>query len=147
MRKEFGPTRKKKNTYNVQVEGIISNSDLFSLCKSTPLVVVKLNGTPRNQNGGFLTCTRFPNPFASDMTKTVKTFKSIMGEKLSTTIIEYMDKETGQTVATLFPTGLYIHDGYEHDYMAHLNHASRRDLAHQLALRQELIEKYMSKYR
>lgn len=146
---KFGPTHKKKNTYIVKLNNLMIDAFAFGMCDKMPLPVIILNGQPtQNDQNGWLKCTKFPNPAAVEMQATFSEMKPVMGEKVASTIIEYLDKETGRPVATLFPTVLYIHDNYENDYMAHLNHASRQDLNHQLVLRQELIKKYiMSKNR
>ncbi|MDE5615768.1 MAG: hypothetical protein K2I81_02970 [Alphaproteobacteria bacterium] len=60
---------------------------------------------------------------------------------MATTIIEYLDKETNKPVATLFPTYLHIHDGYDNSFYTHLNHASRKDLQYQIMLRRKALEK------
>ena len=64
-----------------------------------------------------------------------------MGDKMASTVIEYLDKETGKPVLMLFPTTCYIFDGYENNYMQHLNHASRRDFEHQIKMREQCINK------
>ena len=62
-------------------------------------------------------------------------------KQTASTIIEYLDKETNQPVALLFPHGLHIKDGFEEKYMDCLNHATRRDLAKQINIRKNLIER------
>lgn len=124
---------KKKNTYQIKFSHL-TNYNLFELCRQTPLVVAKKNGATIKQSGWDI-ATKFPNPGAYEMGALFEPIKSLMGEKIATTIIEYMDKANGNIVATVFPTYVHIHDGYENDFMAHLNHASRKDLAYQIALR------------
>ena len=68
-----------------------------------------------------------------------------MGEKIATQIIEYLDKRTGQPVLQVFPELIQIFDGYEENYMSRLNHASRRDLKKQIALRERLISEFMAR--
>ena len=63
-----------------------------------------------------------------------------MGEKMASTIVEYLDKETGRPVLMLVPTTCHIFDGYENNYMERLNHASRRDLEYQMRKREMLID-------
>lgn len=67
-----------------------------------------------------------------------------MGERMSATIIEYLDKDNGKPVIQLYPESSYVFEEYKHDYMSHLNHASRRDLLRQLALRDKKINDYIT---
>ena len=60
-------------------------------------------------------------------------------EKTATTIIEYLDMSSGKPVLYIFPTGMHIIDEYKNDYATHLNHATRRDIARQIKLRQKLL--------
>lgn len=124
---------KKKNTYSIKFSHL-TNYDAFELCRHTPLVVVKKNGETI-EHGTWDATTPFPNPGAHEMGILFERMKGFMGEKIATTIIEYLDKDNGKPVLTLFPTYGHVHDGYENDFMAHLNHASRKDLAYQLLLR------------
>ena len=136
-------SKKKKNTYQVQFSPL-APLQCFSGCKTTPLAVIILNGK-QIQSGGWMSCTGFPNPGASDMAAKHTALREFMGEKLSTQIIEYLDKETGKPVVQIFPTLLHVFDGYEENYMLHLNHASRRDLQKQIALRERLINEFLAK--
>ena len=136
-------SKKKKNTYQVQFSPL-APLHFFEGCKTTPMAVVILNGK-QVQSGGWLKCTEFPNPGASDMARKHTVLREIMGEKISTQIIEYLDKNTGKPVVQVFPEMMYVFDGYEQDYMQHLNHASRRDLTKQIALRERLINDFMAK--
>ena len=61
---------------------------------------------------------------------------------VANTIIEYLDKDTGQLVITLFPHGGVTEDKYDEDYEQHLNHATRQDLKRQIELRRKLWEQY-----
>ena len=68
-----------------------------------------------------------------------------LGTKISTQIIEYLDKNTGKPVVQVYPDSVHIFDGYEENYMSHLNHATRRDLEKQIALRERLINEFIAK--
>lgn len=84
----------------------------------------------------FFTSTYFPNPSAHNMAMAYDSLKPVMGEKLSCTIIEYLDKSTNAPVAYLFPTNeIEARPGF----MSRLNHASRQDLRRQMAIRQKLL--------
>ena len=137
-------SKKKKNTYQIALSGLMCDISCFCLCPNTPLAGVVLNGKKLQDNTGFLSCTQFPNPFAYQM-QNVFSKLSPMDKKTASTIIEYLDKETNQPVALLFPHGLHIKDGFEEKYMDCLNHATRRDLAKQIAIRQNLIEQLNQK--
>ena len=136
-------SKKKKNTYQIQFSPLVQD-DLFSLCKNTPLAVVVLNGKQVQETYGWLSCTEFPNPCATRMAANQRFLSEALGSKISTQIIEYLDKATGAPVIQVFPDTFYIFDGYEENYMAHLNHASRRDLKKRIELRQKLISQYMA---
>ena len=137
-------SKKKKNTYQITFSPFMS-TELFSLCKTAPLAVVVLNGKQIQESTGMISCTQFPNPGACEMAKKQTVLREIMGEKIATQIIEYLDKRTGQPVLQVFPELIQIFDGYEENYMSRLNHASRRDLKKQIALRERLISEFMAR--
>jgi len=112
---------------------------MFALCQDTPMAVSKKNGVPQQTGEAWTTATRFPNPSAQYMVNEYKQLQPIMGE-LAATIIEYLDKNTDAPVLQLFPTSVYVFDGYETDYMSHLNHASRQDLKYQIEKRRKMLE-------
>ncbi|MFQ6702599.1 MAG: hypothetical protein ACLRFO_00140 [Alphaproteobacteria bacterium] len=136
-------SKKKKNTYQIQFSPF-APLGLFEGCKTTPMAVIILNGK-HVQTSDWLKFTKFPNPGASDMATKHAVLREIMGKKISTQIIEYLDKYTGKPVVQLYPEMMYIFDGYKQDYMSHLNHASRRDLNKQIALRERLISEFMAR--
>lgn len=137
-------SKKKKNTYQIKFSPF-AQDDLFSLCKNTPLAVVVLNGKQVQKNDGWLSCTEFPNPCASDMAQKHKVLSEILGPKLSCQIIEYLDKETGKPVVQIYPESMYVFDEYNDNYMQRLNHASRQDMQHQISLRVKLINDFIEK--
>lgn len=127
---------KHKNTYIVKIDGIMANLQAFAMCDHTPLPVVTFNGAPVKQNaGGWMNSVRFPNPGASYMQSEYNSIVPHFGEKLASTIVEYLDKDNGAPVAYLYPTIIAICDGYDETYEKHLNHATRRDLANQITKR------------
>ena len=138
--RQFGKTSKKKNTYIIQLEKLFAQPELFDLCQSTPLIVVRKNGAEtQNARCGFMSATAFPNPGASEMVAKFKALKPVMQETAST-IIEYLDKETGAPVIQLFPTHIQIFEGFADNWYERLNHASRRDFDFQLAKRNKALE-------
>lgn len=106
----------------------------------TPMPVVKINGQVQNSNG-FIRCIKFPNPATTRMIIEIERLKTIMGEKLACTIVEYLDKDTMQPVAYLFPTNEIMYQGKEDEFMQRLNHASRRDFIRQKEIRDKYLEK------
>ncbi|MBQ8255977.1 MAG: hypothetical protein IJY99_03375 [Alphaproteobacteria bacterium] len=136
-------SHKKKNTYTICFSSLMP-LHAFQLCRETPLAVIKKNGQQTQEITDWLTCTMFPNPTANEMGTVYRGSKHIIGEKIATTIIEYLDKDTGEPVCQLYPHTLHIFDGYKKTYMQHLNHASRRDLQHQLKIRKQLLRKVYS---
>lgn len=137
-------SKKKKNTYiitfNVMIDGTLSG-----LYQMTSLPIIEINGQKQNTTGRTINCKAFPNPCAADILYSHEVLQEIMGEKMSATIIEYLDKTTGTPVIQVYPEGWYVFDEYEKDYMTHLNHASRRDLKHQLTIREQMINKYIAR--
>lgn len=137
-------SKKKKNTY-VITYNVMADATLFNLCKNTPLPIVEINGKKQDQTSGFISCKQFPNPCANDMVRSHDILREIMGERISATIIEYLDKDTGKPVVQVYPGGWYVFDNYEKDYLSHLNHASRNDLKHQLKIRDNMINEYIAR--
>lgn len=110
------------------------------------MVVVELNGKKVNQDTGWKSGTEFPNPGASDMVVAFKQLQPIMGEKLASTIVEYLDKETNEPVAMLFPTNdiMYREDAGK-NFTNRLNHATRQDLKRQMSVREKYLKKLAEK--
>ena len=133
-------SKKKKNTYTITFSTFF-DATLFSMCKNTPLGVVTLNGKQIQDNSGWISCTEFPNPCATRMATIQHLLAEALGTKISTQIIEYLDKDTGAPVCQLYPHALHIFDEYKKTYLQHLNHASRRDLAYQIKQRQEFMNR------
>ena len=134
-------SHKKKNTYTISFSSLMPYS-VFRLSKNTPLAIVKKNGQQTQSTGGWMRATEFPNPLACETGAQHKIFKDILGEKISSQIIEYLDKTTHEPVVLLFPHGIYVYDKFDGDYMSHLNHASRNDLNRQIKLREQLFERF-----
>lgn len=138
--RQFGETTKKKNTYVIQLDNLLAQPELLGGCREMPLPVVKTNGVSSQATGVWMRAKSFPNPAAHDMVVAFKQLKPIMNETAST-IIEYLDKETGVPVVQLYPTMAYIMTGFEDNYMSRLNHASRRDFMYQLNKRRAAVKK------
>lgn len=132
-------SQKKKNTY-VITNKVLGDLKLFGMCQFTPMPVVKINGQVQNSTG-FIRCIEFPNPATTRMIIEIERLKTIMGEKLACTIVEYLDKDTMQPVAYLFPTNEIMYQGKEDEFMQRLNHASRRDFIRQKEIRDKYLEK------
>lgn len=130
-------SKKKKNTYKIMFNPFTAY-EMFALCKNTPLAIIELNGIRQDTQSGWVSAKDFPNPCATDMAAQQELIKKITGEKIATTIIEYLDKSTGKPVIQIYPGMIHIFDEYEQDYESHLNHKSRRDLKYQIALREKL---------
>ena len=132
------PTKKKKNTYVVHLDNLALKSMCFAMSNKMPFIVRSINGQHAPETPLLL----FPNPAASTMAHQYHSMSRIMDLKMACTIIEYLDKETGQPVLQLYPNQLYIFSGFEHNYMSRLNHASRRDLKYHIAQREQLWKRY-----
>ncbi len=139
--------QKKKNTYVLKLSGIMANPQLFQLCRTTPLPVITKNGAAATTPNGWVSGVPFPNPCAISMHAEYEKVLPYMGNKMASTVIEYLDKENGKPVLMLFPTTCHIFDGYEDDYMKHLNHASRRDFERQIKMREQCINKMLEDQR
>lgn len=137
-------SKKKKNTYQIVFSDFMP-AHLFEHNDSTPLGVIEKNGKKTDIKTLWLHSIDFPNPCASYTAQKQEILREIMGYKLSTQIIEYLDKETGKPVLQIYPETVHIFDEYKNDYMSHLNHASRRDIKWQIALRQRLRNKFMTR--
>lgn len=138
-------SKKKKNTY-VITYNVMADIKLFGMCPTTPLPVIEINGVKQDTtSGGYIKGLKFPNPCANDMVRSYDILREIMGERISATIIEYLDKDTGKPVIQVYPEGWYVFDNYGPDYMTRLNHASRRDLKHQLKIRDNMINEYIAR--
>lgn len=135
-------SHKKKNTYTIKFSHFIPYS-LFSGCKHTPLTIIRKNNKKTQAAEGWTTSTEFPNPLASEMGSAHTMFKDILGEKISSEIVEYLDKKTNEPVVLLFPHGIYVYDKFGENYKSHLNHASRRDLEQRIQLRKMLFDQFM----
>lgn len=134
---------KKKNTYVIKYPHFYDLS-LFSLCKNTPMCIDTLNGKPFHPNDAWVQPLQFPNPCAADMVTKKDVLLEVMGNKISKTIIEYLDKDTNAPVCQVYPEMIHVFDEYDGDFKSHLNHASRRDLEHQINLRANLIQKFFA---
>lgn len=132
-------SKKKKNTYTVVFSGF-APTNLFEMCKETPLGLATENGKQLPTEEGWVRCKQFPNPAATEMARNYPILREIMGEKLSTTIIEYLDKDTNTPILQLYPNMVIIFDEREQDFKSRLNHASRRDFEYQLELRKKFFE-------
>ncbi len=143
QKRTFGPTKKKKNTYLMRFDGLLCDTGSFELCKMPPLPVVKINGQEQPNSHGFVQCKQFPNPGAAQMQTRYPKFKTIMGD-MARMVIEYLDKNTNEPVAYLYPDSLLVMDGYEEKYNECLNHATRRDLQKQIEKRTKALEQLNS---
>lgn len=129
---------KKTNTYFVRQSVF---TDFARDWKTTPWRMVSLNGKDMEDSISFNDLHHFPNPGAYQMRVDLGRALIAMGHELATTIIEYLDKDTGAVVITLFPTTYHPKTNIE-QAMTRLNRASRRDFKHQVLLRLDLIRKF-----
>lgn len=132
-------SQKKKNTYIVDFN-IMIDIGLFAHCKTTPVPVTHINGQKINTTMGFKRAHQFPNPQANDMFVFHDLYANAQ-DKTSATIIEYLDKQTMQPVAYVFPNDIYICTQNKADVFQRLNHATKRDFIRQLQTRKLINEK------
>ncbi len=133
-------SKKQKNTYTIHTTNVLTTHNLFALCDYTPLPVMAKNGRPQDTTTGWLAAVKFPNPAACKMSDEYQLLVPYMGDQIARTIIEYLDKDTGKPVAIVFPSSVYVHDGYEKDFLSHMNHATRRDFQRQVNMRKNAME-------
>ncbi len=136
-------SKKQKNTYILSFNTLI-NKGIFSMCKATPVPLIYINGEKQESNTGWIKTKDFPNPSANEMAQRYIENAQKMGDKIATTVIEYLDKDTKQPVLQLYPTTIHIFSGYEQNYKSHLNHATRRDLDKEIKKR-VFIDKYINR--
>lgn len=135
-------TKKRKNTYVVKIN---STNELFALASETPLPIITLNGRPVTDNSGWIKCESFPNPAAHNMVASFPKLEPIMGEKLASTIIEYLDKDSNAPVAMLFPTNELIYRADLKNFLSRMNAASRQDLKRQMQIRERILQQLIEK--
>ncbi len=128
-------SHKKKNTYVIKIDGVMTNSGVFAQLPMAPLPIFKKNGKKLN-NGDWMETKEFPNPMATEIRVNYPLFASTIGNNAAVTIVEFLDKQNAAPVALMFPDGtVYIHDGYEKNFRRAMNHATRRDFDRQLQKR------------
>ncbi len=139
-------SKKKKNTYTIACNEMI-DMGLFAFRKYTPMPLITVNGQKQVSNAGWIKSKEFPNPHANEMATAYKRTIDIMGAKIATTIIEYLDKTTNMPVIQLYPNAqTYIFPQYKTvNYKEHLNHATRRDLQHEIEKRLVILNHIKSK--
>jgi hypothetical protein len=69
---------------------------------------------------------------------------SEMGEKIASTIIEYLDKETNEPVVQLYPSSYYVFNDDE-NFLNRLNHASKRNFQRELEKRLKIVNASVQK--
>ena len=136
-------SHKKKNTYIAHFPKMTIRG-VFELSKCTPIVVSYINGEKQETRTGWLPAQQFPNPSANRAVLKFTKTKETMGEKLASTIIEYLDKNTLEPVAYIFPDEVYICDGYKGKsdkmyFLDRLNHATKRDFIREMEKRKRIL--------
>lgn len=135
-------SKKLKTTYVCQIKNTMMSPGVFSLCKTTPMPVVIVNGEQIQNTSGYISSQRFPNPGANNMTIHFKDLEPIMGERLASTIVEYLDKTTKEPIICLYPTNDIAFKGTSFEAaVERLNHATRRDLKRQIEKREPYVKK------
>lgn len=135
--------RKKKNTYIVNYKSPeFYKSQRFD--DELPLEVVEINGKAVPHNAGKIHLESFPNPSAFKMLESHEMLKSVMGTRLASTIVEYLDKDTYEIVAILFPMEM-MYNSELSDYMARLNHVTKKDLRYQIKRREIFLRQLEEK--
>ena len=136
------PSKKRKNTYIIKYS-TFGDPRWFIDCPSTPLTVAEKNGEKIKSATLFEKCEKFPNPGPVVMFAQYNLFSQIMTpseRKLASTIVEYLDKETGEPIAYLYPNCDIVSEQYDTlpKLMARLNHATRQDLMRQHSKRSNM---------
>lgn len=131
---------KKKNTYILQIPEMLMPSHKIGIPKNIPLPLIIKNGKNIQSDYGVTATKYFPTTDVCHMQWEYVATQRYMGQKLASTVVEYLDKETNKPVLILFPTTCHIFKEYSKNYMSRLNHASRRDLEYEMQKRSRLIE-------
>lgn len=131
-------SKKKKNTYIVNFN-ILLNMDLFSMCKTTPIPISIINGQIQNKNNTCIKSIEFPNPYANEMMIGHDRIQKKMGDKISSTIIEYLDKDTLKPVVYVYPESVHVRQEYKQNFLQHLNHATERDFIKEVNKRNYIL--------
>ncbi|MBR2511221.1 MAG: hypothetical protein IKB59_03565, partial [Alphaproteobacteria bacterium] len=63
------------------------------MCKATPVPLIYINGEKQESNTGWIKTKDFPNPSANEMAQRYIENAQKMGDKIATTVIEYLDKD------------------------------------------------------
>lgn len=138
QKREFGPTKKLKNTYVITFD-TMADEKVWQLCPMSKLVVAKLDGENVAKKSSWVETTDFPNPFAYRMACAYDALSKVMGKELAGTIIVYGNKnDREEACVMLFPTNEVAVFGK--NGLQNLNHASRRDLKYQMEKRQKFID-------
>lgn len=137
---------KERNIYTIDLPSP-DYAMMYSMRKTTPLVVASINGEEIIQEDSRLIryALKFPNPCANRMVAEQHLLAEALGPQISTRIFEYLDKKTGKPVVQVYPDSVHIFEGYEKDYLSHLSYAMLRDLNQRISLRNYKIDKFIAK--
>ncbi len=137
-------TRKHKNTFIVNIITFLCDYTIFNhdIPGMTCLTVTSINGAKLKNDTHGMHKAYFPNPGAARIPENFSMLAPVMGTKMACMIIEYLDKDSGVPVVTLFPNGMtHIHAPYNpFTFRHHLNHATRQDLKYNRELRLRMTE-------
>ena len=135
--------RKKKHTYIVNYKSPeFYKSQRFE--EALSLEVVEINGKTVSHNAENVHLESFPNPSAFKMLESHEVLKSVMGARLASTIVEYLDKETYEIVAVLFPMEM-MYNSEVPNFMDRLNHVTKKDLRYQIKRREMFLRQLEEK--
>lgn len=123
-------TYKKKNTYIINPYNINNYDSMHNIT----IPVVKINGKPVTD-----TTMQFPKTGIMNLLNGHEHLKTVMGEELSCTIVEYLDKNTSEPILLLFPTNDIMGIFKSEEILSKLNHASRQDLKYQMSRREKYL--------
>lgn len=123
-------TYKKKNTYIINPYNIKTYDSKHNIA----IPVQKINGKPVTD-----TTMQFPTPGIMNLLNGHEHLKTVMGEELSCTIVEYLDKNTSEPILLLFPTNDIMGIFKSEEILSKLNHASRQDLKYQMSRREKYL--------
>ena len=133
----------RKNVYVADLQKMPSRfADYFAHQKESVLPLVSVNGKIiQNDEDSSIPSKSFPNPATSKMLSDFYTPTKII-TKFSTIIVEYLDINN-TPVLYLFPNGTT--QTVVVDAKKKMNNKMRRDLAHQIKLRKNLIAQTKTK--
>lgn len=133
-----------KNTYVFSINRLVAHRFARGLFDTSHVALVRRNGEHTYEQKNILTDGSVDIAHCVNMIQDYDLLEPVMGI-IAATAVEYLDKDTGKPVVILFPASTHFCHGYDATtYNKHLNHTSRHDLAYQMRIREQMIDRATS---